>query len=480
MPTRLIIVPLLATLALVLPAAAQASSIVYINGGNVWLANPDGSGQYQVTLDGTAAAPYSRPSQADDGTIVAVRGGSGEPAKLYRMSQNGTLLNTPFATASPLGNVIDAEISPDGSKVVYSFVTIAAGYTRAAAAYTYADHLGEPPGADLQQGNDSHWLSWAGNDRTLSTNDSDSVVYDDVSGGDGYSSASWFGQCSAGLWDCSQDTGPGIHDLAVARDGRTAAWIWQLDAGPYLQLATTAGDVNTGAPPQAPTTPACHIGPGPKESNGAHAWDRPTFAPDGSSVAWAEGDGIHVTSASLQDCDAVAAGDHLAIAGGSQPLWGPAAVSPAPRGGGHTGGGGGTPPPTGGATSPPPPHSSTKPDPAKLGSLRGQHLRRIARKRAMVVKCKLPHAGSCSIRATISAKSARKLHLKPKHKAKTYTLGSGRRTFKHAGSGRVRVKLSRNTARRLRHAHKLRITFTATATYADGHRKTIKHATFKR
>lgn len=141
-------------------------------------------------------------------------------------------------------------------------------------------------------------------------------------------------------------------------------------------------------------------------------------------------------------------------------------------------------PPSGSSPSPTPPGptppSKSALKSARIGRLHGQHLRKIARARAIVLSCRMAGAGRCSIRATISAKSARKLHLKTRHKAQTYTLGSGRRTFKHAGNGRVRVKLSRKTARRLRHAHKLRITFTATATYADGHRKTIKRATFKR
>ena len=58
----------------VVPAApAAADSLAFIREHNVWLANPDGSGQYRVTFDGTAAAPYESPSQADNGTVVAIR-----------------------------------------------------------------------------------------------------------------------------------------------------------------------------------------------------------------------------------------------------------------------------------------------------------------------------------------------------------------------------------------------------------------------
>jgi hypothetical protein len=52
---------------------ASADSLVFIKDHDVWLSQPDGSGQYRVTTDGTADNPYASPSQADDGTIVAMR-----------------------------------------------------------------------------------------------------------------------------------------------------------------------------------------------------------------------------------------------------------------------------------------------------------------------------------------------------------------------------------------------------------------------
>ena len=62
---------LLATglLAFALSAAANADSIVYIDQGNVWSAQPDGSGKVQLTTGGG----WHSPTQADDGTIAASR-----------------------------------------------------------------------------------------------------------------------------------------------------------------------------------------------------------------------------------------------------------------------------------------------------------------------------------------------------------------------------------------------------------------------
>ena len=105
------------------PAVASADSIVYVKDGNVWLAAGDGGSQYQVTTDGTAEHPYRSPSQADHGTIAA-----GFGSEILRMRQNGQVLNRfdPPAlinsVSHPMDGVpVDVAISPDGSKIAYSF-----------------------------------------------------------------------------------------------------------------------------------------------------------------------------------------------------------------------------------------------------------------------------------------------------------------------------------------------------------------------
>src|SRR3954469_19206104 len=89
---------------------ALADSIVYEKGGNVWVANPDGSGQRQVTTSGG----YSHPSQANDGTIAAVKGGL-----LQRLDRGGLMLNL---AGDPEGSgPIVSSISPNGSLIAYHF-----------------------------------------------------------------------------------------------------------------------------------------------------------------------------------------------------------------------------------------------------------------------------------------------------------------------------------------------------------------------
>ena len=134
--------------AFVLPASAAtpAASIVYIKSHNVWLASADGSGQTRLTRDGTAASPYYSPTQADNGTIVALRGPDGRAvvatyrgggSRVYRLSPGGKLLGKPRITLfEPLGALVPravaADVSPNGrtlaiSQLLYEVVNRSGG-----------------------------------------------------------------------------------------------------------------------------------------------------------------------------------------------------------------------------------------------------------------------------------------------------------------------------------------------------------------
>ena len=104
------------SLALGAATAAQANSIVYLKTGNVWLSTPDGTQGYKLTFDGG----WDSPSEADNGTIMAVKNG-----ETYRFSPSGPLLGAPVPTvfhgADPSTTVGPAgvRISPDATKQAY-------------------------------------------------------------------------------------------------------------------------------------------------------------------------------------------------------------------------------------------------------------------------------------------------------------------------------------------------------------------------
>jgi hypothetical protein len=113
-------------------ATAGADSIVYVKDGNVWLTKPDAAKQYQVTFDGG----YSSPSQADDGTIVALRG-----KQFVRMNRSGAQLNAPFAGIGTSGGNFygpyEPRVSPDGTRIAYWFGQYSSYYSYGCSCYLY-------------------------------------------------------------------------------------------------------------------------------------------------------------------------------------------------------------------------------------------------------------------------------------------------------------------------------------------------------
>src|SRR5688572_27470381 len=96
--------------ALVAAPGASADSIVYEKGGNVWQAQPDGTDQRQITTSGG----FSKPTQSDDGTIAAAKGGI-----LVRMDRGGRVLNT--AGDRDWGAPLTPALAPNGLRVAYNY-----------------------------------------------------------------------------------------------------------------------------------------------------------------------------------------------------------------------------------------------------------------------------------------------------------------------------------------------------------------------
>jgi hypothetical protein len=93
---------------LALAATASAHSIVYIKDGNVWLTSPDAAKQYQVTCDGG----YASPSQADDGTIVALRA-----KQFVRMDRSGPPAERPDRRHRHVGRRNPSQAAESGARI---------------------------------------------------------------------------------------------------------------------------------------------------------------------------------------------------------------------------------------------------------------------------------------------------------------------------------------------------------------------------
>jgi hypothetical protein len=282
--------------------SAFADSIVYEKDGNVWLANPDGSGQRQVTT----AGGYTKPTQADDGTIVAVK-----DKLLHRMDRAGNLLN--LAGESGGTGPLTPAFAPGGALVAYNYNIGTPGFSTALSHSTrqttheeifYIDGWSNP--------------SWIGNDKVLMFDGSPSFTGDTLIKTVGVSGTqTWYEDPDLSLSGGEVDTS---QTRFAATDG-VKIRLYRLNAPP------PAIDVDS--------TPCELTGP-------VGSFFRPTWSPDGGSLAWQEDDGIWTGTFDLATCQGSAT---LKIPGGKAPDWGPAAVGsagPGPGPGTGPGSGGGT------------------------------------------------------------------------------------------------------------------------------------------
>lgn len=299
-------------------APAAADSIVYTSGGDIWRATPDGATTRQLTHEGV----YGEASQADDGTIVATAG-----RRLRRLDAAGTVVADFPAAALADENwagPFDPDVSPDGTKVAYSWLyesrgssspncpltpdECTLGYIRGGSTVSWADRataLGE-------LGWWRHWTqpSWIGNDRLLLSGRDVPVMFDRGGigsfGAQGESPAAWFG---AGVHLADGDlTRAGDRVAYVTGIGQSELTVWSVSGAPGSEQPRF-----------------CFSFTGPS----GHFAD-PTWSPDGRTLAWSEDDGTW--AATIPGCSGDGVESRKIVPLGKLPDWGPAdlVVTPPP------------------------------------------------------------------------------------------------------------------------------------------------------
>jgi hypothetical protein len=299
-----------AVLAVAIPLAAAgtaaADSIVYISDHDVWIANPDGSGARAITGDGESDWPYRSPSQANDGTIAAGRG-----SEVVRLDQQGNILSR-FDPPVPAGTASfgasppqDVAISPDGSKVAYTFY----GYsclpgascgTRQMTVYSHSDRA-EALGHEFSL---TH-PEWITNGSVLGFSGWGNQVNFDQPGSGDYDAKHWF-----------DDGETDLTDGELSRQGDRLAVVRDYGTNAHLQLYAVNGF--TAAPAKA-----CRTG-------NDESLNDPSWSPDGKRIAFAHSEGVEVMalpSVVAGDCPGAQSG-RVVLPGGSEPDWGPADVQP--------------------------------------------------------------------------------------------------------------------------------------------------------
>ena len=316
-------------------AARSAGSILYLKGGKLWVASPDGRAKRRISHAGR----FESASQSDNGTVVALRG-----VDLYRLNRQGKLLNKPFTTAFRTHPVTPAfngpfspEISPDGKRVAYTYSFIASHFDPACqcnrvspsmnTSYTWANRFTDAPERVFGLVRFHSNASWIDNRTTLSTtqhlydyagNVMDAVGVDRLGGGpDSYSN--WFSGCMAGCDSVQTLQMYRFDEAEMTRQKDKLVFVsgtlnGKAD-GSRLQIHRMAG-----LPPKIPPT-FCQV----TATNGK--FSSPTWSPDGRSLAWADARGIWVGQVGDHfgpDGPTCELSKRLVIPGGSKPDWGPA------------------------------------------------------------------------------------------------------------------------------------------------------------
>jgi hypothetical protein len=361
-------------LMLVCAAPAAADSLVYVKDSNVWAARSDGSGAVRMTADGTPADRYGDVTQADDGTMLAVRG-----SRFHRFDRTGRRVATfgSVLTDQPgaLGAVgpFDARISPDGQKVAYWLGIMGGWYD-----YAHGIYYSHPDSAVVYQsavdgaqlGDTVFWEepSWLADSQHLliweRLNGLTPQVASGEIGADHNHFTGWFRDR-----DTFADPAGG-HEIGAGELSRDGQRLAALRSGGTSGLHHAYNQVivyNVAGLNRAPAPMACAF-----QGDGGQEMGAPTFSPDGTRIAWAESSGIWIGTIGRPDsCDGWDA--KLVVPGGLEPDWGPADPGPGAAAAGAT-------PPTGGATpttsAPASPQRTAAPTMAVRGSLRRGQLRR--------------------------------------------------------------------------------------------------------
>lgn len=415
-----------ASLSLVAPAIAAADSIVYLKAGNVWLAEGDGSGEHQVTRDGGATA-YASPTQADDGTIAV---GFGPAIRLLK--QNGTVIrefDAPTLTSSassPMdGSPYAVAISPDGARIAYTFARYECpigASCMARSATGFVDSSGKQLPGNLYN-RDPSWLT---NTRILTFGGFGSFIniHDQ-------------GQAVETTW--IEDHATDLGDGEISPDGRRLAAIYGYGDDTHLAWYDVPVDPRTTIPTQADHPQAlCQVGP-------LKGIAGPTWAPSSDGLAWTEPDGIW-TKTGIADCANPAT--RLAIPGGSEPDWGPAAVNP------------GAPP----ATDPPKqsPGGPIVPAPkvvvgGKTGAKKPPKLGKALKSGVLIGVLGQSAGNKVLVKVSVDAKTAKKLKLGRKRT----TVATGKGTVGADGAASVKVTFTKAAKKRL--AKQRKVTFKVSA-----------------
>lgn len=307
-------------------AAAEADSIVYLKGGQVWIANPDNSGARPFTLHKYG---WASPSEADDGTVVVAGGlervnadgtDSDGSSELYRFAPDGNQIGNPIPTygsysspSCPYYPPSSVRVSPDGARIAYGILDCGAG-GEAVTLWTPATATGLSfPGQSRGQVDFTEpvWI----NNTHFAISHSGPPVFGAHWGEHAVADADNVG---AG-WTESAMEDYTAHAV-ISRAGTLAAVFFEDGAG-WTDGKPRNVRLWVYTNPAMPAAFNADFNPRCKVTLNAAKFVRdisPTLSPDGTKLMWGDADGVEVASVTGA-CSAIA--PHLLVPGGSEPFY---------------------------------------------------------------------------------------------------------------------------------------------------------------
>lgn len=415
--------PLLAlALTLAVAGTARAESISYVEGGNVFLSEADGSRRVQLTTQGTADAPYTLAGTADDGRTVTSYGPT-SGRFFYFFNPDGTPGSdgpnmVPMPSCGGLSSVgpIVPRLNPDGSLVTYTYFCNSTVTLTAVNPAVYTEGSNTP-----EIGTGYFQPSWFGNRLVVQSGNQILLQEDHPDSPYRLTFNTWI----------VPDPGEELHRAEVARPGGRVIVEFTKDGVRQVTIGTYT------LPPPQDFTMACVL---TANGNASEA----TFSPDGNRIAWVDSSGLNVGQVDLAQPGCLVPGSAKALsASGSQPRFSAFTLPAAPPAGG-----GGTTDPgtgTGGGTTTPPPGgggatqaflTAAAPARATLAQL----------VKGLIVRFEVKEAGTVDC-ALLNGRTK---------------IGSGRKSMAAAGKGACKVKLTRKARRAARKLRRKRLTLKTT------------------
>ena len=303
------------------PAAAAPGTLVFVKNHNVWMSRGDGTGQVQLTRNGTKDDKYSKPTMAANGIVSAIYGDS----RIVRFRTDGsTVASWDSKTLFPVGeaiyqNTTSVKVSPDGTKAAYG-------------QYAFVDVWQQAVGAKYSSPNQLTTLAptqlyfsdptWITNNRVMLRNEGAIYLYT-VGGAE---PAEWFDEAPI-------FRPPGCEPFCIdedlvtpelSADGKRLVTMRGPNYNPSLAIFSVTGNPRTSVPP-APTL-TCNL-----TADNDNVFGDPTIAPNSRTIAWEAAAGIYVKT-NLDSCGTSDVA--LVVPGASDPSWSAAAykapAKPAP------------------------------------------------------------------------------------------------------------------------------------------------------